>query len=164
MGLVIGTCWDPQMSTTLHIYIWHRLGNWEQNWWFSLCVAIRTVRFVWWGCWWMGRMSWHDCTMHVHKVFLARGGKQMIMTCHLMMSLPLCLCRGLGVYKGKHTQALRLLSGFLAAVHLSYLVRSHQPSVVATSVPLMEWEYIFTGKCYLFVQLHVPKVILGTLS
>ena len=34
--------------------------------------------------------------------------------------------------------SLRLSSGFLAVVHSSYLVRSHQTSVVATLVPLME--------------------------
>ena len=44
------------------------------------------------------------------------------------------------------------------------LLRHDRPSVVATSVPLMEQEYIPKGKCSLFVHLHVPKVILDTLS
>ena len=44
------------------------------------------------------------------------------------------------------------------------LLRSHQPSVVATSVPLMKGGYIPTGKCSLFVHLHVPRGILDTLS
>ena len=45
-------------------------------------------------------------------------------------------------------------------VHLG----SHRPSNLATSVPLKEWNYNQTGKCSLFVQLYVLKVILGTLS
>ena len=41
---------------------------------------------------------------------------------------------------------------------------SHRPLVLATSVPLEEWDYHHTGKCSLFVQLYVLKVILGILS
>ena len=36
---------------------------------------------------------------------------------HEVMSHSLCLCRGLGDIKGECTEALRLLSGFLVAVH-----------------------------------------------
>ena len=41
---------------------------------------------------------------------------------------------------------------------------SHRTSNSATLVPLEEWNYNQTGKCSLFVQLYVLKVILGTLS
>ena len=44
------------------------------------------------------------------------------------------------------------------------LLRSYQPSVTATLVPLIEQEYIPTGQCSLFVHMHVPKGILDTLS
>ena len=50
------------------------------------------------------------------------------------------------------------------AEHSGNFLRSHQCFVTATSVPLMEWQYIPTGKCSLFIHLHVPKVILGTIS
>ena len=52
----------------------------------------------------------------------------------------------------------------LGAEYSGNLLRSHQPSVVATSVPLVEEKDILTGKCSLFVHPHVPRVILGTLS
>ena len=45
-----------------------------------------------------------------------------------------------------------------------HFVRSHRPSVVATSVPLEQWDYNLTGKCSLFVQLYMLLVILSTLS
>ena len=45
-------------------------------------------------------------------------------------------------------------------VHLG----SHRPFNLATSVPLKEWNYNWTGKCSLFVQLYMLEVILGTLS
>ena len=45
-----------------------------------------------------------------------------------------------------------------------FYLGSHRPSNSATLVPLEEWNYNLTGKCYLFGQLHVLKVILGTLS
>ena len=41
---------------------------------------------------------------------------------------------------------------------------SHIPSVLATSVPLKEWDYHHTGKCSLFAHLYVLKFILTTLS
>ena len=62
-----------------------------------------------------------------------------------------------------HTR-LKAVIWVFEAVHSGNLLRSHQPSVAATSVPLMEGEYILKGKCSLFVYPHVPKVILGTLS
>ena len=48
--------------------------------------------------------------------------------------------------------------------HSGNLLRSHQTSVAATSVPLMEQDYLPTGKCSLFVHLHVAKGILDTFS
>ena len=60
--------------------------------------------------------------------------------------------------------SLWLSSGFLGTTHPDNVLRSHQPSVAATSLSLVECEYIFKGKCFYFVQLHVSKVILGTLA
>ena len=60
--------------------------------------------------------------------------------------------------------------GFGSSGQLFWLVSqlvcpgSHKPSNSATSVPLEEWNYNQTGKCSLFVQLYILKVILGTLS
>ena len=41
-------------------------------------------------------------------------------------------------YIGEAHMSLRLLSGFLAVEHSGNLLRSHQPSVAATSMPLTE--------------------------
>ena len=60
--------------------------------------------------------------------------------------------------------SLRAVVWVFGAEHSGNLLRSHQPSVAATLVPLIEEEYILAGKCSLFVYLHVPNVILGTLS
>ena len=51
----------------------------------------------------------------------------------------------------------------LAAVHLSYLLRSHRPFVTATLVPPKGVRVQLTGKCSSFVQLHVSNFILSTL-
>ena len=60
--------------------------------------------------------------------------------------------------------SLKAVFWVFGAEHSGNLLSSHQSSVIATLVPLMEEEYILTGKCSLFVHLHVPKVIPGTLS
>ena len=42
---------------------------------------------------------------------------------------------------------------------LGLLLRSHQPSTSAISVPLMEQEYILDELCVLFIYLHVPRLL-----
>ena len=53
---------------------------------------------------------------------------------------------------------------FLLVCPVSFGLGSHRSSDLATSVPLEEWEYNHIGKCSLFVQPYVSKVILGTLD
>ena len=59
------------------------IGIW--NWQVGSCVAIGTVRFIQWGCQQMHRQVGMTL-LHMHEVFPARKGKQMIMTsfswCH----------------------------------------------------------------------------------
>ena len=43
------------------------------------------------------------------------------------------------------------------AEQLGQLLRSHQPSTSAISVPLMEQEYNLDELCVLFINLHVPR-------
>ena len=40
---------------------------------------------------------------------------------------------------------------------LGQLLRSHQPSTLAISVPLVEQEYNLNELCVLFIYLHVPR-------
>ena len=60
--------------------------------------------------------------------------------------------------------SLKAIIWVFGAEHSGNFLRSHQPSVMATSVSLMGQEYIPTGECSLFIHLHVPKGILDTLS
>ena len=77
-----------------------------------------------------------------------------------------------GGYKSEHAQDLGfflvcsviLFGLFLWLVPQLVHLGSHRPSHSANSVPLKEWNYNLTGKCSLFVQPHILKVILGTLS
>ena len=90
-----------------------------------------------------------------------------------MMSLMSVLCiLGVGIKVSMHeTQRISsIIHSFGPLIWFSWLVPhlghlgSHIPSNLAASVPLMEWNYSQTGKCSLFVQPYVLKVILGTLS
>ena len=91
---------------------------------------------------------------------------------HLMMSLMSCLhILGVGIKGSMHeTEGLRLWFWVLSLVPLLGLVPqlvhlgSNKPTNLAISVPLEEWNYNQIGKCSLFVNLYVLKVILGTLS
>ena len=47
---------------------------------------------------------------------------------------------------------------------LGHLLGGHQPSTLAISVPLVEQEYIPVELCALFIHLHVPRLLLDTLS
>ena len=66
---------------------------------------------------------------------------------------------------------IRKLSTSLGAViwvfiteWLGQLLKSHQPSTLAISVPLMEQEYNLNELCVLFVYLHVPRPFWGPFS
>ena len=56
------------------------------------------------------------------------------------------------------------LFGSLLDSSFGSFLGSHRPSVLSTSVPVEEWDYYHTGKCSLFVQLYILKVILSILS
>ena len=134
------------------------------NWWANSCVAIRTIRNGHGDagrC--VGVLAWLYCACA--GFLLPEEGSRWLW--HHLVTSHLChyaYIESWGYIRGACTNSRLIICVFLAAVHPSYLLRSHWPSVMATSVPLDEWEYNLTGKCSSFVQLHVPKVILGTLS
>ena len=80
------------------------------------------------------------------------------------MSLSFCLCRGLGVYKGEHTQAGGWLSGSFGSC--TSTLPLEKPPTLCCSYFSASWgvRVQLTGNCSSFVWLHVPKIILGTLS
>ena len=83
--------------------------------------------------------------------------------CHLVMSLIFCLCRQWGVYKGQHAQAGGWLSGSFGSC--TSILPLEKPPTLCPGYFGTSWgvRVQLTGKCSSFVQLHVPKVILGTL-
>ena len=112
-----------------------------------------------------------NSTAHVQRLFppKCRSRQQLH---YLVMSLTsfLCISR-VDIKVSMHgTQGwfvrpfCGLLLWFLWLVSQLVHPGSHIPSHLANSVPLKEWNYYQTGKCSLFVQLCMPKVILGTLS
>ena len=84
--------------------------------------------------------------------------------CHLVMSLSFCLCRGLGVYKGECAQAGGWSSGSFGSC--TSKLPLEKPPTLCFGYLGASWgvRVQLTGKCSSFVQLHVPKVILGNLS
>ena len=74
------------------------------------------------------------------------------------------LTHKVGGYIRKVQMSLKAVIWVFRVEHSGNLLRSHWPSVTATSVPLVEQEYIPTGKCSLFVHLHVSKGVLDTPS
>ena len=114
------------------------------------------VRETGWGC-----QQIHMCVgttlLHIYKVFSCPECRNRWQWCHFMMSLmPFLHMLGKG-YICLFGSAVWLVPWL---VHLG----SHRPSTSATPVPLEEWNYNQAGKCSLFVQLYVLKVILGTLT
>ena len=68
------------------------------------------------------------------------------------------MCTGHGVYSFSH------FIWFFWLVPQLVDPGSYRYSNSVTSVLLEEWNYNQTEKCSLFIELHVLKVILGTLS
>ena len=83
---------------------------------------------------------------------------------YLVISLLFCLHRGFGVYKGECTQAGGCSSGSFGSC--ASKLPLEKPLVLCCSYfgASQGVRVQLTGKCSSFVQLHVPKVILGTLS
>ena len=129
-----------------------------QNWWDGLYIAVEDSQ---WGCQWVHRQT-SVVLLHMCSAFPAKRGKQMIvMAFSYVMSM---LMHRVGGYIRRMHMSLKAFIWVFGAAHSGNLLRSHWPSVAATSVPFMEQEYIPTGKCSLFVHLHVPKGILDTLT
>ena len=70
---------------------------------------------------------------------------------------------GLG-YKRKACKSLRAVVWVFGTERLGQLLGGHRPSTSAMSVPLVEQEYIPVELCALFLHLHVPRLVLDTLS
>ena len=123
-----------------------------------------------WGCWqmcrWVCSTQLHRCEGFSHPKCRSRQ-----QWCHLMMSLISFLCKlRVAIKVSMHrTQGSSVLSFDLSVCFLLLVpplvhLESHISSNSATSVPLEEWNYNQTGRCSLFVQLYMLKVISGTLS
>ena len=63
---------------------------------------------------------------------------------------------GRELYKGSKHKPWGCCLGF-GTEWLGQLLRSHQPSTAAISVPLVEQEYNLDELCVLFIYLHVPQ-------
>ena len=132
---------------------------------------------VWWGKGNRTQMladaqaSWHDSTVHLQRFFPPKMQKQTtVKSFDDVTDVLLMYIRGR--YKKETCMRPRgsVIHSFSVFIWFFWLVPwlghlgSHRPSNSATSVPLEEWNYNQTGKCSLFVQPYILKVILGTLS
>ena len=123
------------------------------------------------GCWQMCRCV-STTVWHMNKGLSNPKYRSRWKWCHLMMSLMSFLC----IIGGRDKRKLRQDWGAQTPVLVLSLVQlfglvpqlvhlgSHRPSNSATLVILKELNYNQTGKCSLFVNLYIFKVILGTLS
>ena len=73
--------------------------------------------------------------LHMHKVFPARKGEQMIVTSFSDVTIITFMQRA-GSIKGEHAQTWGSHLGFWLLYIQSHLVRSHRPAPVAIMVPL----------------------------
>ena len=130
-------------------------------------------------CWAMGnrlrmlvdtQASLLDLTAHAQRLFPPKCRSRW-QGHHLVMSMMSFLCTsGVDIKVSAHGtwgsfgSFFSLLIWFLWLIPWLVHLGSHRPSHSANLVPLKEWNNNQTGKCSLFVQLYVLKVILGTLS
>ena len=116
------------------------------------------------------QVSQNDSTVHVWRFFLPKVQKQRTVTSSDDVTDVLLMYIGGRDKKEAHTRPRGSVHWSFSQFQVFWLVPwllplgSHWPSNLATLVPLEEWNYNLIGKCYLFVQLYVLKVILGTLS
>ena len=114
--------------------------------------------------------SWNDSSVHAQRFFPPKVQKQMTVTLFDDVSDVLLTYIRVGIKKActrpRGLVQFFSFSQFLVFWLIPWLVHlgGHRHSNLATLVPLREWNYNQTGKCTLFVQLYVLKVILGTLS
>ena len=75
--------------------------------------------------------------LHMHSVFPTERGKQMIVTSFSDVMNVMLMHRVEG-YIRRACMSLGAIVWVFGAEHSANLLRSHQPSVTATSVPLIE--------------------------
>ena len=101
--------------------------------------------------------------LHMCKVIPAKRGKQTIVTT-LVMSLLFCLCRGWEYVRGSMHELKTDPPGLFGSC-TSKLPLEKPPTLCCSHFSASRGVRVqLTGQCSSFVQLHVPKVILGTLS
>ena len=108
-------------------------GIW--NWWDGPCVAVGNIEIGQYWCWQMHRWA-GVALLHMHNFFAAKGGKQMIVTSFSDVT-NILLTHRVGGYISRVCMSLEAIIWVFGAEHSGKFLRSHQPSVVATSVPLM---------------------------
>ena len=89
--------------------------------------------------------------------FSTKRGKQMIVMSFSDVTNIMLVHRVGGYIRRAHT-SLKAVVLVFGVEHFGNLLRSHWPSVLATLVPLMEQEYIPTGKYSLFFICMCPRV------
>ena len=119
------------------------------NWWDGSCVAVRDGRV---GMPMDVQAGQHDSTVH------AQGFSCLKSEADVHDIIRWCLCHyayieDWGLYKESTHKPWGSHLGFWLHYIQLHFMRSHRLSLVATSVPLEEWDYNSTGKCSLFVQL-----------
>ena len=131
---------------------------------YRIHVTVCAWREIGQGCWWMCR--WVGVTLlHMCKGSSCLKGEADV--CDIIRWHHCCsayINEGV-VFKKAHTSLGALIwSLVLGLFGTTSFLGSHRPSVLATLVPLEEWEYNYTGKFSLFVQLYMLRVILNILS
>ena len=134
-------------------YIGHRHGIRDKEKMMGLCVVIVIVNFSgnanecadeldissvhvqWFSCW---KSRADDCDV--------------ILWCHNDLS-----CYGGGNCIREASKSLRTVVWVFGNEWLGQLLRSHQPSTLAISVPLVEQEYNLEELCVLFINLLMPR-------
>ena len=92
---------------------------------------------------------------HMCSGFPTEKVEQMIVTSQNDVTVICCAIEG-GMYIRKASLSLGAVIWVSGTEWLSPLL-SHQPSTPATSVPLVEQEYILDELCTLFIHVHVPR-------
>ena len=99
----------------------------------------------------------------MHSAFPTEMGEQTILMSFGDLIIALLMHLGIG-YKRKVHKSLGAVVWDSGTEQLGQLLEGHQPSTLAILVPLMEQGYIPVELCVLFIHLHVPRLIWGTLS
>ena len=101
--------------------------------------------------------------LHMYSAFPTETGEQMILISFSDVIITQLVHLGIG-YKRKECKSLRAVVWVFGTEQLAQLLGGHWPSTLAVSVPLVEQEYIQVELCASFIHLHVPRLVLDTLS